>query len=224
MLGHIVAGSLGLVSGAFAAFSRKGSPLHRAAGTVFLVSMLTMAISGGIISALMGKQVPVLAAATTFYLVLSGWLLGRHASIGSRAPRAVSFALALLVTSYGVYLGVEALDGRTDILPDGFVVPPAVYFIFAGMAGLGALFNLWALARGGFRGTTRIVQHLWRMLAALYIACGSFFNGQADVFPEAIRKSAILELPSLLVIGLLLFWVAKFTLIRWLLHLRRAAV
>ena len=40
---HIAAGSLAILSGAGALVARKGERLHRAFGTVFVLSMLTMA-------------------------------------------------------------------------------------------------------------------------------------------------------------------------------------
>jgi hypothetical protein len=40
---HIGAGTLALVSGTAAAVARKGGRVHRAAGTIFFVSMLVMA-------------------------------------------------------------------------------------------------------------------------------------------------------------------------------------
>ena len=43
---HIAGGTLGIISGAVALLSRKGGRMHRLAGTVFLVSMLTMATIG----------------------------------------------------------------------------------------------------------------------------------------------------------------------------------
>ena len=43
---HIAGGTLGIISGAVALLSRKGGRMHRLAGKVFLVSMLTMATIG----------------------------------------------------------------------------------------------------------------------------------------------------------------------------------
>jgi len=40
---HIGGGTIGLASGLVAAFSPKGGHLHRQAGIIFVVSMLTMA-------------------------------------------------------------------------------------------------------------------------------------------------------------------------------------
>jgi len=45
LMGHICAGTLGLLSGTAAMSFRKGSPRHVLAGRVFVASMLTMAVA-----------------------------------------------------------------------------------------------------------------------------------------------------------------------------------
>jgi hypothetical protein len=62
---------------------------------------------------------------------------------------------------------------------------------------------------GGLQGAPRIARHLWRMCFALYIATASFFLGQSQVFPKAVRSSGLLPVPVLLVIGIMLFWLAR---------------
>ena len=44
------------------------------------------------------------------------------------------------------------------------------------------------------------------MGAALWIATSSFFLGQAGVFPEAVRKPALLAVPVLMVLVAVLYW------------------
>jgi len=50
------------------------------------------------------------------------------------------------------------------------------------------------------------VRHLWRMCFALFIATGSFFLGQAKVFPEELRIFPILAAPVLLVLLAMVYW------------------
>ena len=72
---HIAGGTVGIISGAVALLARKGGRLHRAAGTVFLVSMLTMATIGAATSPFLPvPSMPnVFAGILTFYLVATGW-------------------------------------------------------------------------------------------------------------------------------------------------------
>lgn len=203
---HIVGGALGLLSGTAAMIAVKGSLPHRIAGRVFFASMLVMAVTGGYIAALAEVRVSVLAAGLTGYLVSSGWLVARRADDKAGILEWLLLAVAISVAAYGLHLGIEARNGRADVLDGGFVVPAAIYFVFSGIAVFGAASDAWTLARGGLKGRFRILQHLWRMSVALYIAASSFFTGQQDLFPEALQGSFLLQLPELLVIGLLVFW------------------
>jgi hypothetical protein len=52
-------------------------------------------------------------------------------------------------------------------------------------------------------------RHLWRMCTGLFIAVGSFFLGQPQVFPVAVRNSGLLVVPTLLVIVSLGYWLFR---------------
>ena len=69
MIVHIGAGSIGILSGAAALSVAKGERLHRAFGTVFFVSMLTMAALGAYLAALMPQRGTVVVGLFTFYFV-----------------------------------------------------------------------------------------------------------------------------------------------------------
>ena len=43
---HVVAGMMGLVTGAIALYVLKGAPLHRKSGLAFVVAMVTMSTNG----------------------------------------------------------------------------------------------------------------------------------------------------------------------------------
>jgi len=63
--------------------------------------------------------------------------------------------------------------------------------------------------RGGIAGTARVSRHLWRMCFGWFIATGSFFLGQQQVFPAALRKTGLLIVPALLPLILLVFWLIR---------------
>ncbi len=209
---HILAGALALIAGATALAAPKGGRLHRGAGNLFLAAMLLMSVTGGIIAALAGIRITVLAAGLTAYLVGSGWLAARRPDGVAGRLEGVALAAGLCVAAYGVLLGIDAGNGRTDLIDGTFAVPPAIYFTFAGLAALGAVTDGWTLALQGLGRRPRIRRHVWRMCGALYIAASSFFTGQQDVFPKALQGSPLLEAPENLVILLLLFWLARVSL------------
>jgi len=65
------------------------------------------------------------------------------------------------------------------------------------------------LALGGVTGARRIGRHAWRMSFGLFIATGSFFLGQQQVFPVRWRGSAVLTALGIFPLGLLVFWSVR---------------
>ncbi|MGC2765629.1 MAG: hypothetical protein WB607_08990 [Candidatus Acidiferrum sp.] len=112
------------------------------------------------------------------------------------------FALAIGVLS--VIHGFQKATGR--VASDG---TPGSMDIFMGsvilLAGIG---DLRMLVRG-ISGQRRIARHLWRMCFGWFIATGSFFLGQQQVFPVWLRGSAVLLVPALLPLMLLIFWLIR---------------
>jgi uncharacterized membrane protein len=97
---HIVAGLIGLASGAVALYALKGVKLHRQSGKIFVYAMLIMSSSGAAMAALKLQRFNVIAGVLTFYLVMTGlltvrprvmgfhWIdLGRHAGGAHRGYR-----------------------------------------------------------------------------------------------------------------------------------------
>jgi hypothetical protein len=84
-----------------------------------------------------------------------------------------------------------------------------MFFFLGSVAVLAAAGDIRMLARGGVFGPKRVVRHLWRMCFSFFIATGSFFLGQQQVFPAAIRKANVLFVPALLPLVLLIFWLFR---------------
>jgi len=207
MLIHIIAGAIGVASGAAALLAPKGKVLHRIAGNVFFGSMLIMAAAGAVIAYQLPSMITVIAGLFTFYLVATAWATIR------RRPRSISSAeycagmAAMLLGAAGIYFGLEAMQ-NADGLKDG--LPPAPYFFFGGLCFLGAIGDILMIFRRGISGAQRIARHVWRMCLALYIAAGSLFTGPgAQAFPETWQGSVWLTVPENLVILLMLFWLGR---------------
>jgi hypothetical protein len=77
------------------------------------------------------------------------------------------------------------------------------------LALLAAALDLRMIVRGGVQGAARIARHLWRMCAAWFIATTSLFVGQPQLFSYAVRRSGVLIVPSVVIVALLLFWLAR---------------
>src|SRR5437868_14366886 len=72
---HIGGGTVALLAGIVALSAAKGGTLHRRAGTIFVIAMLTMAIFADYLALVRPDQLPNLLVGTfTFYLIITAWL------------------------------------------------------------------------------------------------------------------------------------------------------
>jgi hypothetical protein len=204
---------MGLLSGSAAMVVRKGSRLHKRAGDVFVISMLTMGASGAYLALMKSQTTNIFAGILTFYLVSTAWLTARRREKQTGIFDWVALLVALAVGIALVNYGFEAAHSRTG-LKDG--VPAAMYCVMASVALLCATGDLRMLIRGGVVGAQRLTRHLWRMGFALFIAAGSFFLGstsktglRAQLFTAAIRRTHLPEVPVILIILVTIFWLCR---------------
>ena len=78
LLLHIIAGTLGMLSGFVAVFLLKGSRRHGLAGNVFVVSMLGLSASGVYLAIMKSQPGNILGGTLTFYLVATAWMTARR--------------------------------------------------------------------------------------------------------------------------------------------------
>ena len=108
----------------------------------------------------------------------------------------------------GFTFGVQGLSGdASGIAPMGF--------IFGAVALLAAAGDARVLLGRSLPWSQRIARHLWRMCLALWIATVSFFLGQSDEFPEALRIMPLLCTPVLLVLLLMFYWLVRVLFRQW---------
>jgi hypothetical protein len=208
---HVAAGLLALVAGAVALYAPKGRALHRRSGRVFAGAMLLMTTSAVVLAAFLRPNPGnVIAGTLTCYLVLTGVLAVLRTR---RPPRAAVFGLMLVALAVGLAATALGLEARSR--PGGAIdgIPAAVFFMFATVGTVAGLLDARLLIAGGLDARPRLARHLWRMGYAMWIATLSFFLGQADVFPQAVRASGVLALPVLLVTATVLYWVVRVALL-----------
>jgi len=208
---HITGGIVGLLSGAVAMSFRKGSRGHRTAGNVFVVSMLIMGACASCLALMKHQTNNVFGGLLTFYLITTAWLTGR------RRDGETSIydwgALAFAVAIGGSLLTLGVLVARGQAAPQAGV-PLGMYFFMGTIPLLAAAGDVRMLVRGGISGTPRIARHLWRMCFGLFIATGSFFLGQQQVFPVALRKQYLLFPLAILPLVLMIYWMIRVRLIK----------
>jgi uncharacterized membrane protein len=209
---HIVAGAIGIASGFVALYALKGARLHRKSGMLFVCAMLVMSGTGAVMAALKSQTGSVIGGLLTFYLVTTALLTVRRRDPKSHWVDAGALLVALTVAVLAIQFGLDTLSSATRNI-DG--MPAAPSFVFATVALLAALGDIRMMLAPGLRGAHRIARHLWRMCFAMFIATGSFFLGQAKVFPEPIRIIPLLAIPVLLVLVLMIYWLARVLLTPW---------
>lgn len=206
---HVAAGSLALLSGFVALYSTKGGNWHRRAGRVFVVAMLVMCAAGLVLSLVRDKAAAINlpAAMLTAYLVATAWFAVRPSAHAAYAWHVGGWVVVSGVLIACTTFGLIAVSGNGRFA--GF--PAFPYLLFAAVALFAWFGDLRILrdgtARTGLTGTPKIARHLWRITVALWIACMSFFLGQADEFPEALRIPVLLVSPVMLVLLTLLYWL-----------------
>jgi uncharacterized membrane protein len=203
---HICGGLVGLLSGAMAMFFRKGSRWHGIAGSVFVVSMLTMASAGVTLAVMKSQPGNIVGGTLTFYLVATAWMTAKR-----RAPETGlldwgALLLILALAAVEMTWGVEAATSPTGLKYD---YPPVPYFFMGSVAVLAAVGDVRMLVRRGIAGSHRLARHLWRMCFALFIASASLFLARQHLFPVFMRKTGSLVLLSFLPLVLMIFWLLR---------------
>jgi len=203
LLVHILAGGLGLLSGYVALYAAKGATLHRKSGMLFVYVMVTMSVTGMLISAVEGvaPEINVPSALLTFYFVITSLTTVRPPAGWSRRLDIAAMLLALAIGLTCFTLGVAAIarGGREA----GMAYPLFLFGVVALFASAGDR----RIIRGGdLRGAPRLIRHLWRMCFALFVASIAFYLGRTRV-PEMFRIPALLAAGVLLPLAAMFYWL-----------------
>jgi hypothetical protein len=207
---HISAGIIGLLSGTAAMSFRKGSNRHRRAGDIFVVAMLIMGLCGSSLALMKHQMNNVFGGLLTFYLVTTAWLAGRRRD-RDEGPGIFDYGALVMALALGavlLILGVRVATGQAAAQAG---VPLGMYFLMGVIPLVAAAGDIRMFLRG-LAGKARLKRHLWRMCFGLFIATGSFFLGQQQIFPAWMRGSAVLFVPALLPLVLLIFWLVRVSL------------
>jgi uncharacterized membrane protein len=213
LLVHILGGALGLLTGYAALYATKGASLHRQSGLLFVGAMLTMAVTGMLISAVDGRApiINIPAALLTLYLVVTALTTVRPVAWASRAVDRAGMLLGLALGGACFALAISAM-GRGGPAA-GAVFPLVLFGSIALVAGEG---DRRAIRAGGLRGAPRLKRHLWRMCFALFVASMAFYLG-GNRLPEALSGPAVRAVGVLLPIVVMSQWL-------WRLREKRAAL
>ena len=182
---HVGAGLLALPTGAIAVAARKGGRLHARAGTLFFASMLVLGVTASILEPMRSPPGSPIVGLFVCYFVATSWVTARRRDGTTGKFEIIACAAALFTAAVMAWGGV---NGATT--PAG----PGPIFALAGVCLLAGLLDLNAVLRKRLTPAQRLSRHLWRMCFAFFIATGSFFLGQQDIMPQAVRGSPVLYL------------------------------
>jgi hypothetical protein len=219
LLIHILAGSVGLLSGTAAILFRKGSPRHVLAGRIFVASMLTMGALAVYLAILRHQLNNIGGGILTIYLIGTAWLTARRRDGETSRWDWAAFLIPLALGIFTWMNGIQVVrSGATS--QDG--VPVGMTFFMGSVMLLAAGGDLRMLVRGGLFGAKRIARHLWRMCFGLFIAAGSFFMGPSNRplrllsrvglgqhLPAALFSTALYLILTLIPLILLIFWLLR---------------
>lgn len=209
---HISVGAISMLSGVTALFSRKGDRVHRVAGGVFFISMLSTATSGVYMALSQSQPNNATAGMITIYLLITALATVRRKEGKTGLFELGAFLFAAAGGAAAFYFAIDAMQSGTAMLGG---IP---YLIFASIIALAALLDLSVILRRGISGKQRIARHLWRMHLGFAAAVGSFFPGQVEIFPQWIREIEpfiVLFTPPFAVLGLMFFWLAVVLFTNW---------
>ena len=209
---HIVAGLISIVTGFIALYALKGARLHRQTGTIFVYAMLVMASCGLIMAIMKSQPANIAGGSIAIYLVSTGVLALRARDDRSRWLDGAGMIAGFTICGVCTAMALTALNNQNRTING---VPYQMLLLFAVVTLLAALGDVRSVVANGLHGAHRIARHLWRMCFAMFVATGSFFLGQAKVFPKPIRIIPLLAVPVVLVLLTMFYWMFRVSFTKW---------
>jgi uncharacterized membrane protein len=203
---HILTGTVALVSGALSFAVTKGGNLHRKFGLTFVLSMIVMATSGALLAFISKETLNMVAGLVTFYLVTTVFLTVHPPKKQARIVHSVLMILGFVIGIYAIWIGLISLHNGKDSI-DG--KPTQVIMVFGSISLLAAISDIRLITKARLTRKSQLVRHVWRIGFTMFIATASFFLGQSQVLPEAIRHGVTLTAPVLLVLCLTNYWLIR---------------
>jgi len=202
---HTPAGTIVLVTAVLAMFAKKGSALHRKAGSCFTVSMMVMLVSGIAAAYLKNSIGDMMLGAIVMYTVFTAWLTVHHKKneTGLLEITALIWVVGFAITAFAISMG-----WREE-------VAPLAYLIWGGLAILFALGDIRNLYHLGLSGTQRIIRHVSRIGFSLVWATLAFTDKIVKMMGANVKSMQgeqlllIVGIPTMLILITILYWITK---------------
>ena len=209
---HITVATTGMLSGVGAMAFTKGSQKHRTSGKVFAISMMLMGLSAMYLAALKSIMLSVLGGALMVYLVATAWLAVKPQWQKIPFVGLTTLLFSLLIGFGYFYAGMAAAGSESGLSKDG--LPPGVFYFFGSISLIAVACDIKRLFAQNNHFAPHIIQHVWRIGFAMFMATASLFLGQSQVFPAALQTIILLMSPVLSVMLFFVFWLIKVSIWR----------
>jgi hypothetical protein len=202
---HTPAGTLVLVTTFVAMFAKKGSALHRKAGSCFTVSMMVMLVSGIAAAYLKNSIDDMMLGAIVMYTVFTAWLTVHHKKneTGLLEVIALIWVVGFAITAFAISMGWQE------------VAAPFAYLIWGGLALLYALGDIRNLYHSGLSGTQRIIRHVSRIGFSIVWAALAFTDKIVKMMGANLKSMQeeqlllIVAIPVMLMLITILYWITR---------------
>ena len=202
---HTPAGTIVLVTAILAMFAKKGSALHKKAGTFFTISMMVMLVSGIAAAYLKNSIGDMMLGAIVMYTVFTAWLTVHHKKneTGLLEVTALIWVVGFAITAFALSMGWREED------------TPFTYLIWGCLAILLALGDMRNIYHSGLSGTQRIIRHVWRIGFSLVWAALAFTDKIVKMMGANIKSMQgeqlllIVGIPTMLILMTILYWIIK---------------
>jgi len=202
---HSPAGTVVLVTAVVAMFVKKGSALHRKAGSWFTVSMMVMLVSGIAAAYLKNSIDDMMLGVIVMYTVFTAWLTVHHKKNepGLMEISALIWVVGFAITAFAISMGWQEVQA------------PIAYVMWGGLAILFALGDIRNLYHSGLSGTQRIIRHVWRIGFSLVWAALAFTDKIVKMMGADIKSMQgeqlflIVGMPTMLILITTLYWVTR---------------
>jgi hypothetical protein len=169
--------------------------------------MLVLGVTASILEPFKSPPESPIGGIMVCYFVATAWMTARRRNGTAGTFEKIACASVLVIAALNIGHAFEVAFAPTGQFPGP--PGPVGLFVLGAICLLAGLGDLRFILRGTLSATQRISRHLWRMCFAFFIATGSFFLGQQDVLPQALRGSQILFVLAFAPFALMLFWLVR---------------
>lgn len=202
---HVIAGSIGLVTGTINLIREKGDKVHKRVGQFFLYGMIINGFAGLLMSLIHGNVFLFIVGVFSIYMAstgqrylsLKGLLKGEKAKTIDWVLSSTMLVFGIGFVIFGAYVLVKGTNFGIVLLVFGSISISMVLQDFKNYKGKNPIKNFWLLV------------HIQRMIGSYIAASTAFLVVNNTILPGIVAWL----LPTLILTPLLLNWSKKYKIV-----------